>query len=144
METNKTLARKKTRRSPMLTHETSPVSGVSVVGMTYGACQGPSYLPAGVPGVSTALPEGPAAPAAGWRLHRGEPEPGDEDKSPPTAGSPKVAWPQQDRQRQRTGVTNATTGLDQSAIKEASPRKDPRQREGICLPDASPRGKGAL
>jgi hypothetical protein len=26
-----------------------------VVGMTYGACQGPSYLPAGVPGVSTAL-----------------------------------------------------------------------------------------
>jgi hypothetical protein len=26
-----------------------------VVGMTYGACQGPSYLSAGVPGVSTAL-----------------------------------------------------------------------------------------
>jgi hypothetical protein len=26
-----------------------------VVGMTYGACQGPSNLPAGVPGVSTAL-----------------------------------------------------------------------------------------
>jgi hypothetical protein len=25
------------------------------MGMTYGACQGPSYLPAGVPGVSTAL-----------------------------------------------------------------------------------------
>jgi hypothetical protein len=23
--------------------------------MTYGACQGPSYLPAGIPGVSTAL-----------------------------------------------------------------------------------------
>jgi hypothetical protein len=39
-----------------------------------------------------ALPEGPAAPAAGWRLHRGEPEPGDEDKIPPTAVSPKVAW----------------------------------------------------
>jgi hypothetical protein len=26
-----------------------------VIGMTYGACQGPSYLLAGVPGVSTAL-----------------------------------------------------------------------------------------
>jgi hypothetical protein len=39
----------------MLTHETSPVSGASVVGMTYGACQGPSYMPAGIPGVSTAL-----------------------------------------------------------------------------------------
>jgi hypothetical protein len=57
METNKTSARKRTRRSPMLTHETSPVSGATVVGMTYGACQGPSYLPAaaGIPGVSTAL-----------------------------------------------------------------------------------------
>jgi hypothetical protein len=54
-ETSKTSARKRTRRSPMLTHETSPVSGASVMGMTYGACQGPSYLPAGVPGVSTAL-----------------------------------------------------------------------------------------
>jgi hypothetical protein len=28
-----------------------------------------------------APPEGPAAPAAGWRLHRGVPEPGDEDKA---------------------------------------------------------------
>jgi hypothetical protein len=40
-----------------------------------------------------ALPEGPAAPAAGWRLHRGELEPGDEDKNPPTAALPKVAYP---------------------------------------------------
>jgi hypothetical protein len=54
-EMNKTLARKRTRRSPMQTHETSPVSGASVVGMTYGACQGPCYLPAGVPGISMAL-----------------------------------------------------------------------------------------
>jgi hypothetical protein len=54
-ETNKTSARRRTRQSPMLTHETSPVSGASVMGMTYGACQGPNYLPAGVPGVSTAL-----------------------------------------------------------------------------------------
>jgi hypothetical protein len=29
-----TSARNRTRRSPMLTHETSPVSGASVVGMT--------------------------------------------------------------------------------------------------------------
>jgi hypothetical protein len=39
----------------MQTHETSPVLGASVMGMTYGACQGPCYLPAGVPGISTAL-----------------------------------------------------------------------------------------
>jgi hypothetical protein len=50
-----TSARIRTRRSPMQTHETSPVSRASVVGMTYGACQGPSNLPAGIPGVSTAL-----------------------------------------------------------------------------------------
>jgi hypothetical protein len=31
---SKTLARRGTRRSPMLAHETSPVSGASVVGMT--------------------------------------------------------------------------------------------------------------
>jgi hypothetical protein len=50
-----TSARTRTCRSPMQTHETSPFSGVSVVGMTYGACQGLSNMPAGVPGVSTAL-----------------------------------------------------------------------------------------
>jgi hypothetical protein len=38
----------------MLAHETSPVSGASVVGMTYGAHHGPGNMPAGVPGVPTA------------------------------------------------------------------------------------------
>jgi hypothetical protein len=52
---NKTRARKRTRQSPMQTHETSPVLGASVMGMTYGACQGPCYLPAGVLGISMAL-----------------------------------------------------------------------------------------
>jgi hypothetical protein len=56
-----------------------------------------------------ALPEGPPAPAAGWRLHRGEPEPGDEDKIPPTAVSPKVAWPP-------TRSTEAKDGRDASHI----------------------------
>jgi hypothetical protein len=27
----------------------------AIVGMTYGACQGPCYPPAGIPGISTAL-----------------------------------------------------------------------------------------
>jgi hypothetical protein len=53
-KTSKTSARRRTRRSPMLAHETLPVSRASVVGMTYGACHVPSYLPAGIPGVSTA------------------------------------------------------------------------------------------
>jgi hypothetical protein len=70
-----------------------------------------------------APPEGPAVPAAGWRLHRGGPEPGDEDKNPPTAVSPKVAWPRQDRQRQRTGVTHAMTEPDQTSDQGAFPTK---------------------
>jgi hypothetical protein len=41
-EMSKTSVRRRTRRSPMLTHETSPVLGASVVGMTNGACHGPS------------------------------------------------------------------------------------------------------
>jgi hypothetical protein len=35
---SKTSARRRTRRSPMLTHETLPVLKTSVVGMTNGAC----------------------------------------------------------------------------------------------------------
>jgi hypothetical protein len=88
-----------------------------------------------------ALPKGPAAPAAGWRLHRGGPEPGDEDKSPPTAISPKVGWPRQERQRQRTGVTSATTGPSQSAIEDPSPRRDLRQKGGHMPPRCRSRGK---
>jgi hypothetical protein len=88
-----------------------------------------------------ALAKGPAVPAAGWRLHRGEPEPGDEDKIPPAAVSPKVVWTQQDRQRQRTGVTHATTGLHQLVSKSLPHERIRGKREGICLPDAGPRGK---
>jgi hypothetical protein len=92
----------------------------------------------------SALPEGPAAPAAGWRLHRGEPEPGGEDKIPPTTVSPKVAWPRQDRQRQRTRVTQATSGLHQPASKSLPHERIRGKREGICLPDADPKGEKAL
>jgi hypothetical protein len=88
-----------------------------------------------------APPEGPAAPAAGWQLHRGEPEPGDEDKSLPTGVSPKVGWPRQERQRPRMGVMSATIGLSQSAIKDPSPRRDPRQKGGDMPPRCRSRGK---
>jgi hypothetical protein len=50
-----TSARNRTRRSPMLTHETSPVSGASVVGMTICVGQGQNHLPADIPGITTAL-----------------------------------------------------------------------------------------
>jgi hypothetical protein len=88
-----------------------------------------------------ARPEGPAAPAAGWRLHRGEPEPGDEDKIPPTAVSLKVVWPRQDRQRRRTGKTQTTSRFHQPESKSLPHERIRVKREGICLPDAGPRGK---
>jgi hypothetical protein len=88
-----------------------------------------------------APPKGPAVPAASRRLHRGELEPGDEDKSPPTAVSPKVARPRQDRQRQRMGVTNVMTGLNQSAIKEPPPQKDLRQKGGHMPPRCRSEGE---
>jgi hypothetical protein len=50
-----TLARNGTRRSPMLTHETSPVLGASVVGMTIWVGQGQSHLSADVPGITMVL-----------------------------------------------------------------------------------------
>jgi hypothetical protein len=95
------------------------------------------WRPRSLHGFSTRRPapsEGPAVPAAGWRLHRGEPKPGDEDKSSPMAVSPKVGWPRQERQRPRTGVTSATTGLSQSATEDPSPRRDPRQKGGDMPP----------
>jgi hypothetical protein len=88
-----------------------------------------------------APPEGPAAPTADWRFYRGEPEPGDEDKIPPTTVSPKVGWPRQERQRPRIGVTSATTSLSQSVIKDPSPRRDPRQKGGNMPPRCRSRGK---
>jgi hypothetical protein len=47
-----TSARNRTRRSPMLSHETLPDSGASVVGMTIWVGQGQSHLPADVPGIT--------------------------------------------------------------------------------------------
>jgi hypothetical protein len=46
-------ARKRTRSSPMLSHETSPVLGASVVGITIWVVQRQSNLLADVPGITT-------------------------------------------------------------------------------------------
>jgi hypothetical protein len=83
------------------------------------------WCPRSLHGLKTrrpASPGGPAAPTAGWRFHRGRPEPDDEDKNPPTAVSPKVGWPRQERQGPGTGVTSATIKSNQSTTKDPSPR----------------------
>jgi hypothetical protein len=87
-----TLARNRTRRSPMPTHETSPVLGASVVGMTIRVGQGQSHLPADVPGISTALSQRGrlqlkgrlVTPLLGARAS-------EDDETPPTAALPKAA-----------------------------------------------------
>jgi hypothetical protein len=75
---SKTSARRGTRRSPMIAHETSPVLGASVMGMTYGAHHRLGNMLASVLEVPTAsaredrlrpkgrLHQQPATPAAGW------------------------------------------------------------------------------
>jgi hypothetical protein len=50
----------------MLAHETSPVSGASIVGMTYGAHHGPSNMLADVPGVPAALTREDRLRPKGW------------------------------------------------------------------------------
>jgi hypothetical protein len=145
-EANKTSARKRTRRRPMITHETLPVSGASVVGMPRAALSA-GWRPRNLHGAKLrrpALPEGPAALEAGWRLHRGELEPGEDDKTLPTVASPKVARPRQDRQRRRMGVTQATPRLDQSASRSPPHERIQGKREGICFLDAGPKGKATL
>jgi hypothetical protein len=50
-----------------------------------------------------APPEGPAAPAAGWRLHRGELEPGDEDKASQRLSGQKQVGPDRSDRGQGRG-----------------------------------------
>jgi hypothetical protein len=50
-----------------------------------------------------ALPEGPATPAAGWRLHRGELEPGDEDKASQRLSGQKQVGPDKSNRGQGWG-----------------------------------------
>jgi hypothetical protein len=109
-----------------------------------GAVLSAGWRPRNLHGAKTGRPapcKGLAAPAAGWRLHRGELEPGEEDKIPPTAVSSKVAWPRQDRQRRRTGMTQAMSRLHQQTSRSLPHERIRGKREGICLPDAGPRGE---
>jgi hypothetical protein len=103
----------------MLAHETSPVSGASVVGMTYGAHHGPGNMPAGVLGVPKALaPEDRLRPKGRLRQQPAG-DPATEERSRamktklPNGVWPKVERPRQDRQGRRTGVMSATTTSSQ-------------------------------
>jgi hypothetical protein len=131
-----TLARNRTRRSPMLTHETSPVSGASVVGMTIRVGRGQSHLPADVPRISTALGQ------RGWLQPKGRLR--QQPACDFTVGSP--SW--QRRRNSSNGSftknsvapTRSTEAGDKRDASHARPpptngqdpppRKDPRQSRG--------------
>jgi hypothetical protein len=111
----------------MIAHETSPVSGASVVGMTYGAHHGPGNM-------RLASQESPrlqhektgSAKRAGCASSRLATPPrrtgsGRCRQSFPIVVWPKEGWPRQEQQGRRTGVTSATTKSSQSTTKDPSP-----------------------
>jgi hypothetical protein len=111
----------------MLAHETLPVSGASVMGITYRVHHGPSIMPAHIPGVPTAL-------AREDRLH-----PKGRLRQQPTGNSTEENWSRAMKTKLPNGclaesglaptgateakerVTTTKTGLSQSAIEDPSP-----------------------
>jgi hypothetical protein len=122
-----------------------------VVGMTNGACQGPSYLPAGVPGVSTALGQEDRLHPKG-RLHQwpvGDSTEESQSRAMKTKALQRLdrwKWLGPDKIDRGKGREWWTPRPDSTNQRPRSlPHKRIRgKREGICLPDAGPRGKGAL
>jgi hypothetical protein len=144
---SKTSARRRTRRSPMLTHETSPVSGASVVGMTYRAYHGQSNMLADVPGVPTASArEGRLCPKGRLRQQ-------------PTGNSVEESWSRAqkirflqrwDRQKQPKPdkIDRSQDGSDARhdraqpiSDRGSFPTKGSEASQGICPSDAGPKGK---
>jgi hypothetical protein len=131
-----TSARNRTRQSPMLTHEISPVSEASVVGMTIRVGQGQNHLPVDVPGISTALgqkgrlrprgrlrqqPAGDSASGGSSRRRRRNPSNGCFTKSSLAPTRSTEAGDKHDTSHARPLPING---------QEPSPRKDPRQSKG--------------
>jgi hypothetical protein len=110
---SKTSARRGTRRNPMSAHETSPVSGASVVGMTYGAHHRPGSMPAGVPGV-------PAASAREDRLR-----PKGRLRRQPAGDSIQESWSRAMRTRLLNGCLAKSRTVPTRAA-EAQDRSDER------------------
>jgi hypothetical protein len=143
-------ARNRTRRSPMLTHETSPVLGASVVGMTIRVGQGQSHLPADVPGISTTLgqkgrlrpkgrlcqqPAGDSTIGSPSRRRRRNSSNGCFTKSGTTPTRSTEAGDKRDASHARPPPTNG---------QEPPPQKDPRQSGGHMPRRCRSKGKGTL
>jgi hypothetical protein len=127
----------------MPTHETSPVLGASVMGMTIRVGQGQSHLPADVPGISTALSQRGRLQLKGQlATPLLEARASEDDETPPTAALPKAA-------QAPTRSTEAGDKHDASHARppptngqDPPPRKDPRQSRGHMPRRCRSKGKG--
>jgi hypothetical protein len=145
-----TSARNRTHRSPMLTHETSPVLGASVVGITSGVCQRQRYLPASILGISTVLSQ------EEWLCPKGR------LRQQPAGNSTEESQSRRRRQDTSNGrfaksglaPTRSTEARDRhdashiqtppTSEQEPSPRKDLRQKGEHMPPRCRSKGGKAL
>jgi hypothetical protein len=112
----------------MLAHETSPVLGASVMGMTYGVHHGPSNMPAGVPGVPTASAREDRLRPRGRLRQQPAGDSAEENRSRamkiklPNSCLAKSKLAPTGATEAKGGMTPAMTGLSQSEIEDPSPR----------------------
>jgi hypothetical protein len=131
----------------MLAHETSPVSGASVVGMTYGAHHGPSTMAAGVPGVPAALAREDRLCPKGQLRQQPVGNSTEENRSRamktklPNGCLAKSRLALIGATEAKDGMTPATIGLSQSEIEDPSPRQDLRQKRRDMPSRCRPGGK---
>jgi hypothetical protein len=145
-----TSAKNRTRRSPMLTHETSPFSGASVMGMTSGISQGQRYLPAGIPGISMALGQEDRLCSKG-RLCQQSPSDSTEEsqswrrrKDLPNGRFAKSGLAPTTSTEARDGHDASHVQTPPTSGQEPSPRKDPRQKGEHMPPRCRSKGGKAL
>jgi hypothetical protein len=142
-----TSARNRIHRSPMLSHETSPVLGASVMGMTIWVGQGQSHLPADITGITaTSGQGGRLRPRSQLRQQPADVFPTGgpsrrRRRKPSTDALLKAAGSQQDRQRLETGVTPATHGLHQPHQASPSSTKGSKANQGFIPRICRSKGK---
>jgi hypothetical protein len=131
----------------MLAHETSPASGPSVGGMTYGAHHGPSNMSAGVPGVPTASTQEDRLRPKGRLCQQPAGDSTEENQSRamktklPNGCLAKSRLAPTGATEAKDGMTPAMTGLSQSEIEDPSPQRDPWQKRRDMPSRCQPGGK---
>jgi hypothetical protein len=115
--------------------------------MTYGAHHGPGNMPAGIPGVPTALAREDRLRPKGRLRQQPAGDSTEENRSRamktnlPNGCLAKSRLAPTGATEAKDGMTLTTTGLSQSEIEDPSPRWDPRQKRRNMPSRCRPRGK---